>query len=153
MLAGAGAQAAPVMPATPDADTAGDSAKNSGSGNDASKPNSSQPGGSTSGGLSGAVFGGGPIVGVASTSKDQSIREFNHKNHYKDWQFIYDPTMERSTALITTPAQPALQVSAPIQPQSSTGSNSSSPNSSSSPSSFGGMQNAPPAQPAPQQQQ
>ncbi len=32
--------------------------------------------------LSSAVFGGGPIVGVASTSKAQSIREFNHKNHY-----------------------------------------------------------------------
>src|SRR6202158_5863865 len=77
MMAGAGAQAAPVMPATPDA--AGDSAQNSGSGNDASKPNSTQPGGSTGSGLSGAVFGGGPIVGVASTSKDQSIREFNHK--------------------------------------------------------------------------
>src|SRR2546430_12537041 len=32
--------------------------------------------------FSGPVFGGGPIVGVASTSKDKSIREFNKKNHY-----------------------------------------------------------------------
>ena len=59
--------------------------------------------------LSSQVFGGGPIVGVASTSKAQSIREFNHKNHYDKWQFIYDPTMDRG-GLITTPAQPALQV-------------------------------------------
>ncbi len=44
MMAGAGAQAAPVMPANA-ADAAGDSAQNSGSGNDESKPNSSQPGG------------------------------------------------------------------------------------------------------------
>ena len=58
--------------------------------------------------LSSAVFGGGPILGVASISKAQSIREFNHKNHYNQWQFIYDPTMDRG-GLITTPAQPPLQ--------------------------------------------
>ena len=45
--------------------------------------------------LSSTVFGGGPIVGVASISKAQTIREFNHKNHYNQWQFIYDPTMDR----------------------------------------------------------
>ena len=44
-------------------------------------------------------------MGVASISKAQSIREFNHKNHYDKWQFIYDPTMDRG-GLITTPAQP-----------------------------------------------
>ena len=38
------------------------------------------------------VFGGGPIVGVASTSKDKTIRIFNKKSHYNEWQFIYDPT-------------------------------------------------------------
>src|SRR5262249_34771517 len=37
------------------------------------------------------VFGGGAIVGVASFSKDKTIREFNKKNHYNQWQFIYDP--------------------------------------------------------------
>ena len=91
--------------------------------------------------LSSQVFGGGPIVGVASTSKAQSIREFNHKNHYDKWQFIYDPTMDRG-GLIKTPAQPALQVAAPIQQQ----------NSSNSP---GGLQGSspPPAQPTQQQQQ
>src|ERR1700724_3065034 len=34
---------------------------------------------------------GGPIIGVASTNKDKTIREFNHKNKYKDWVFVYDP--------------------------------------------------------------
>ncbi len=59
-------------------------------------------------GFSGQVFGGGPIVGVASTSKKQSIREFNKKNHYNDWQFIYDPSTDRG-GLLSTPAQPPLQ--------------------------------------------
>ena len=54
------------------------------------------------------VFGGGPIVGVASISKDKTIREFNKKRKYNEWQFIYDPTADRG-GLITTPYQPALQ--------------------------------------------
>ena len=84
---------------------------------DPANPDQSTPGQGQSGSgdkLSSQVFGGGPIVGVASTSKAQSIREFNHKNHYDKWQFIYDPTMDRG-GLITTPAQPALQVAAPLQ--------------------------------------
>lgn len=65
-----------------------------------------QPGG-TPGALAGQTFGGGAIVGVASTSKKEGIREFNHKRKYSDWQFIYDPAMDRG-ALPTTPYQPAL---------------------------------------------
>jgi type II secretory pathway pseudopilin PulG len=66
--------------------------------------------------LSSTVFGGGPIVGVASTSKDQSIREFNKKKHYDQWQFIYDPATDRG-GLLNTPAQPPLQGVAPnMQP-------------------------------------
>lgn len=51
---------------------------------------------------------GGPIVGVASLSKDKTIREFNHKNKYKDWVFVYDPAQDQGH-LITTPYQPQLQ--------------------------------------------
>ncbi|HTC91919.1 MAG TPA: hypothetical protein VK699_00520 [Terriglobales bacterium] len=40
------------------------------------------------------VFGGGPIVGVSSTSPKASIKEINKKNHYNDWQFFYDPRMD-----------------------------------------------------------
>ncbi len=87
--------------------------------------NSDQPGGDTKPGqpgqdqpertdnLAGQVFGGGPIVGVASTSKAQTIREFNHKNHYNQWQFIYDPTTDRG-GLLNTPAQPPLQGATPV---------------------------------------
>ena len=63
------------------------------------------------------VFGGGAIVGVASQSKDKTIREFNKKNHYNQWQFIYDPTSDRG-GLLMTPNQPALQgVAQTNQPQ------------------------------------
>ncbi len=60
-------------------------------------------------GFSGQVFGGGPILGVASTSKEKSIRVFNQEDHYNQWQFIYDPTQDRG-GLITTPYQPSLQL-------------------------------------------
>ena len=53
------------------------------------------------------VVGGMPIVGVVSTSKDTTIREFNHKRKYNEWQFVYDPTMDRG-GLLMTPNQPAL---------------------------------------------
>jgi type II secretory pathway pseudopilin PulG len=53
------------------------------------------------------VVAGGPIVGVASISKNTTIREFNKKKKYNEWQFIYDPAADRG-GLITTPYQPAL---------------------------------------------
>jgi type II secretory pathway pseudopilin PulG len=65
-------------------------------------------GGATTTGGGPQVFGGGPIVGVASTSKDKTIRVFNKKDHYYQWQFIYDPSSDRG-GLLTTPNQPALQ--------------------------------------------
>ncbi|MBZ5570480.1 MAG: hypothetical protein LAO09_01205 [Acidobacteriia bacterium] len=54
------------------------------------------------------VFGGGPIVGVASTSKEKTIRVFNKKDKYYEWQFIYDPNSDRG-GLLTTPNQPGFQ--------------------------------------------
>lgn len=67
------------------------------SGSDANSSDSSKS--SSSSGLGGQVFGGGPILGVASTSKAKTIREFNNKNHYKDWLFIYDPSGDRGGLL------------------------------------------------------
>ena len=64
--------------------------------------------GSSGGGSGNPTFGGGPIVGVVSLSTKTSIREFNKKNHYNDWQFIYDPSSDRG-GLLNTPAQPPLQ--------------------------------------------
>ncbi len=59
--------------------------------------------------FSGASMGGGPIIGVSSTSEQESIRVFSNKNHYNQWQFIYDPTIDRGN-LITGPYQPLQQL-------------------------------------------
>lgn len=55
------------------------------------------------------TFGGLPIVGVASTSKGPTIREFDKKKKYNEWQFVYDPSLDRGL-LITTPYQPQMQM-------------------------------------------
>src|SRR5215813_10236255 len=70
------------------------------------------------------VAGGGPIVGVVSTSSQKSIREFNHKNRYNQWQFIYDPASDRG-GLLSTPNQPPLkggQAVTPAEANNQTGS-------------------------------
>src|ERR1051326_2343189 len=59
--------------------------------------------------LSNPQFGGAPIVGVASMSKEKTIREYDKKKKYNEWQFVYDPTFDRGF-LITTPYQPQLQM-------------------------------------------
>ncbi len=72
---------------------------------------SSGPNGQASNGsgspFSGATFGGGPILGVASTSKEKSIRVFADKNHYKDWMFVYVPMADRG-GLLVGPMQPGM---------------------------------------------
>jgi len=70
--------------------------------------NSNSPFVSASGQPQGGTFGGAPIVGVASTSKKETIRIFAKKNHYNDWQFVYDPNSDRG-GLLNTPMQPNLQ--------------------------------------------
>jgi type II secretory pathway pseudopilin PulG len=64
----------------------------------------------------GQVFGGGPILGVASISKASTIREFNRKNHYNDWLFIYDPSSDRG-GLLNAPVQPDLNKGLGAAPQ------------------------------------
>jgi type II secretory pathway pseudopilin PulG len=44
--------------------------------------------------LSGKSFGGGAVVGVSIPSQKESLKEFQQKNHYNEWQFVYDPTMD-----------------------------------------------------------
>jgi len=42
----------------------------------------------------GPTFGGGPVVGVASKSKKESIKVLNKKNHYNEWEFVYNPQLD-----------------------------------------------------------
>jgi type II secretory pathway pseudopilin PulG len=79
--------------------------QNAAEGDDSQKKDSDSASGDKLGGI---TFGGGPIVGVVSTSKDETIREFNKKKHYNQWQFIYDPSSDRG-GLLSTPNQPPLQ--------------------------------------------
>ena len=100
------------------------------------------------------TFGGGPIVGVASTSKKETIREFNHKKKYNEWQFIYDPATDRG-GLLMTPNQPGLQGFGQGQNlngqntngQGTNGQNSGGFNNGLGGSNSGGMQNTNPTQP------
>jgi type II secretory pathway pseudopilin PulG len=110
---------------------------------------SSPSSGISSGALGSATFGGAPIVGVASLSKDRTIREFDHKKKYDEWQFVYDPTFDRGF-LITTPYQPSLQqfgVQGNTNLNGQNGQNGSQPGTSGFGNSFGSspspMQNNP----------
>jgi type II secretory pathway pseudopilin PulG len=93
---------------------------------------------------------GGPIVGVISTSKAKSIREFGGKNHYNQWQFIYDPGLDRTTGLINTPAQPPLQNAVNLNAQTSPSTQplGTNPTGSSSPFSSGPATTTPAPQPS-----
>jgi type II secretory pathway pseudopilin PulG len=83
-----------------DSGTDSQSSSSSGTSDSSDQSSSSQPVQS---------FGGLPIVGVASTSKKATIREFDKKKKYNEWSFVYDPSLDRGL-LITTPYQPQLQM-------------------------------------------
>ena len=63
-------------------------------GNSVGGPGGASPFGTNSAFAAGQQLGGSAIIGVASTSTQQSIREFNGKNHYNEWAFIYDPRLD-----------------------------------------------------------
>ena len=106
----AGFAAAAKGPSDPDSGAPPDPNQTPGSNSSSSSSPASSDRPDTNSGdkLSGQTFGGGPVVGVVSTSKKDSIREFNHKKKYNEWQFIYDPGTDRG-GLLSTPNQPPLQ--------------------------------------------
>jgi len=80
-----------------------------GTGGNQSGPFGTQAGNSPFGSQStgpGATFGGGAIVGVASASKEKTIRIYNKKKTYDEWQFIYNPVMDQQNVLLRGPYQP-----------------------------------------------
>ncbi len=62
----------------------------------------------------GQTFGGGGIVGVATTNPGESVRIYNKKNHYNEWLFAYNPAQDRG-GIPTGPYQPSLQAVLPGQ--------------------------------------
>lgn len=82
-LGGGGAQGGPGSPATTGQDQ----------GDQGSQPGVSA--GSISQSLgSGQTFGGAPIIGVAGTKNQASLKSWNDKVNYKDWEFYYDPRFD-----------------------------------------------------------
>jgi type II secretory pathway pseudopilin PulG len=84
------------------------SANSSDAGGNPNSNGSSSSNSNSSSGPNGQTFGGGPILGVASASKEKTIRVFFDKNHYNDWLFIYMPMADRG-GLLTGPINPGMQ--------------------------------------------
>jgi type II secretory pathway pseudopilin PulG len=63
----------------------------------------------------GQSLGGAPIIGVASTSEAEGIKEFHEKTHYNEWLFVFDPRLEASGTGVTV-AEPAGAGAAGVPP-------------------------------------
>lgn len=71
----------------------------SSSGSNSGSSGSSSSSSSDSGSAFNNQLGGGGVAGVASKSKEESIKIINEKNHYNEWEFTYDPRFEAQTGL------------------------------------------------------
>src|SRR5947207_7020336 len=102
-------------------------------------PSATSSGANTIGQSSGLIsssnqtFGGGPVVGVSSFSKRQSLKVLNGKDHYNDWQIVYDPRMEQVQQLNPTGTPGQFQVGNTGQTINLNGTPSVTPNPNSSP--------------------
>jgi len=81
-------------------------------------------GGQTNGGQ---TFGGAGIIGFSPASAKQSILVYKKKNHYNEWEFVYDPIADRMMqgGNAGTIGQPASSTSSPIGSSSFGGTGSS----------------------------
>jgi type II secretory pathway pseudopilin PulG len=99
---------------------------------DASNPTATT---STTGqtGLTGQTFGGAGIIGFSPNSPKQSIMVYKKKNHYNEWEFVYDPITEQmmSGGNTGTIGQPASSTTTPIGGTSGGASTTSAPTSTS----------------------
>jgi type II secretory pathway pseudopilin PulG len=50
---------------------------------------------SPTGSTTGPTFGGAGIIGFSPNSPKQSIMVYKKKNHYNEWEFVYDPIAEQ----------------------------------------------------------
>jgi len=79
----------------PTAPTGTDPASTNAGSIDPNAANGSTGSGTTSTGLTGQSFGGGGIIGFSPNSPKQSILVYKKKNHYNEWEFIYDPLADQ----------------------------------------------------------
>ena len=105
------------------------SSDSSGSSNTSSTSTSGGTGsGSTSSstGLTGQTFGGAGIIGFSPGSPKQSILVYKKKNHYNEWEFVYDPLADQVTISGNTGSigQAASSTSTPVGSSASTSTGS-----------------------------
>ncbi len=91
-----------------DSKPSGSSPSNSNPSSSFGSGSNSSSGSNSGSGFNGPTFGGGPILGVASTSTAKAIHVFYTKDHYNDWLFIYVPAADRG-GLLTGPINPGMQ--------------------------------------------
>lgn len=78
--------------------SSGGSPSGSGGSGSSGSADTGNPGNSTgSTGLSGQTFGGAGIIGFSPASPKQSILIYKKKNHFNEWEFVYDPLTEMRT--------------------------------------------------------
>jgi type II secretory pathway pseudopilin PulG len=88
-----------------------------GSSSSSTDPNASAFGGpGNSSGSTGQTFGGAGIIGFSPGSPKESILVYKTKKHYNEWEFVYDPAVERMTIGGNTGGigQPASSTTTPV---------------------------------------
>lgn len=77
---------------TPSGGAASSPDESSTDGTTSSDTNSTSEAGSSN---TGQTYGGGAIIGFSPASPKQSILNYKRKNHYNEWEFVYDPRADR----------------------------------------------------------
>jgi type II secretory pathway pseudopilin PulG len=92
-------------------------------------------------GLTGQTFGGAGIVGFSPASAKPSILIYKKKNHYNEWEFVYDPLTDMKTISGNTGniGQPAGSTTTPVGAPGFSSPNNNGP----------GFNNGPGTNPAP----
>jgi len=126
---GIGSSSPPPVNGSP-TDASGSAASAGGAGG------ASSIGTSTTGtGSSGQTFGGAGIIGFSPASANSSILVYKKKNHYNEWEFVYDPLSEMRTQSGNTGniGQPASSTTTPIGSPSPTTTPTPTPSPAPSP--------------------
>jgi hypothetical protein len=118
------------------------STTNAGTSTTAGASGTTGSGSSSTSGSSNQTFGGAGIVGFSPASPAASISIFKKKQHYNEWEFVYDPATDLKTVSgnTGTVGQPASSTSTPVG-TSTFGSSSSSNSNSNTGSGSGSNQN------------
>ena len=144
----------PASPGSP-APTAGSPTGTSGgAGTSGSATTGSTGSSGTDTGLSGQTFGGAGIIGFSPAISRESILIYKKKNHYNEWEFVYDPLTEMRTVSGNTGniGQPAGSTTTPIGGSGFGSGNSIGLGSGSGSGSGSGTSPSPPTTPTPPQQ-